>query len=144
MDLRMRQLITIPNVFEIPITDVVVNTVEKWMRINDLSHWKIIMEKRKTLFFLMLIWNTKKNWTSWRKWRWVIWMQKPQNMIYFMMGRLIIIRILIKKNLLGYYEITIENHISINKKKIKVMMNIHKNKITHSIWRCIILLQTCK
>ena len=38
MDLRMGQLIAGPNVFKLPITDVVVNTVEKWMRINDLSH----------------------------------------------------------------------------------------------------------
>ena len=38
MDLRTGQFITRPKLLEIPITDVVINAVEKWRRSKDLSH----------------------------------------------------------------------------------------------------------
>ena len=50
MDLQKVQFITIPNVLDIPITDVVINSVEKWRRINYLIHFKVIIWKRKKLF----------------------------------------------------------------------------------------------
>ena len=43
MDLQKVQFITIPNVLDIPITDVVINSVEKWRRINYLIHFKVII-----------------------------------------------------------------------------------------------------
>ena len=38
MDLQTRQLITIPKVVNIPITYAVINAIEKWRMIKDLSH----------------------------------------------------------------------------------------------------------
>ena len=38
MDLRAGKLIKIPKVVEIPITDVVIHSVEKWRRSRDLIH----------------------------------------------------------------------------------------------------------
>ena len=37
-ELRTGKLIKIPKVIKIPITDVVINSVEKWRRSKDLSH----------------------------------------------------------------------------------------------------------
>ena len=55
MDLWMVKLITGEKLFKIPITDVVINDIQKWWWRKDLSHKKYITEKRKKLFSLMLI-----------------------------------------------------------------------------------------
>ena len=57
MDLLMGELITIPKVSEIPITDVVINDVEKLGGIRDLRNYKFIIEKINIVFTLMSIWK---------------------------------------------------------------------------------------
>ena len=57
MDLRMRESITRPKVSEIPITDVVINDVEKLGGIKDLRNYKFIIEKINIVFTLMSIWK---------------------------------------------------------------------------------------
>ena len=50
MDLCKRKLITRKKLVEIPITDVVINAVEKCLRIRDLSHYNFTVKKERHYF----------------------------------------------------------------------------------------------
>ena len=50
MDLRTRKFITIPKLVEIPLTDIVINAVEKWRRSRNLIHFRIIVKRNKSFF----------------------------------------------------------------------------------------------
>ena len=100
----MVQLITIQNLVEIPIIYFVINDVEKWWRSKDLSHYNLIIII-KILFSMMLIW---KEWTTNNKLN-KLKKRKMSNMNtitttqkIFMMRRLIMMRILIRTNWMGY------------------------------------------
>ena len=132
MDLRMGQLVTMNKVSKTPITDDVINTVEKWRRIRGLSHKHFIIIKKKKLVSLLLIWQewtnnnklNKQNKTNMSKFNTIT---ITQNI--FMMRILIGMRRVIRNNWVGYYKILKETKNPI-RRKIKRIMNMQKKKMT--------------
>ena len=137
MDLQAGKLIMRPKVLDIPITDVVIHAIEKWRRIMYLSHENFITEKRKELFFLMLIlqeWTTTTNNKQERlkKTRMNNINTKITIQKVFMIRILNMMRILIRKDWMGYQYILKETQIY-TRRKIKKIMKTKKKKMTLSV-----------